>query len=208
MLPECAREVSQDSQLRAVLPPWAQWEINQPTFYRGRWEEEEEIVADQFSFDVVSEVNMQELKNALDQATKEIKQRFDFKDSKTEITLKEKEKELVVVSDDDYKLKAVHEIIKAKCVKRGVSLKAFDYGEVEPALSGTVRQVAKIQSGLASEKAKEITKAIKDSKLKVQGQIQGEQVRVLGKSKDELQSAITFLKGKDFGIDLQFTNYR
>jgi len=166
------------------------------------------MMADQFSFDVVSEVNMQELKNALDQATKEIKQRFDFKDSKTEITLKEKEKELVVVSDDDYKLNAVQEIIKTKCVKRGVSLKAFTYGNVEPALSGTVRQVAKIQSGLASEKAKEITKSIKDSKLKVQAQIQGEQVRILSKSKDELQGAIAFLKGKDFGVDLQFANYR
>jgi uncharacterized protein YajQ (UPF0234 family) len=165
-------------------------------------------VADQFSFDVVSEVNMQELKNALDQATKEVKQRFDFKDSKTEVLLKEKEKELTVVSDDEYKLKAVIDIIKAKCVKRGVSLKAFKYGAIEPALSGTVRQVAKIQSGLVSEKAKEITKAIKDSKLKVQAQIQGEQVRVLSKSKDELQSAIALLKGKDFGVDLQFTNYR
>jgi cyclic-di-GMP-binding protein len=165
-------------------------------------------VAEQFSFDVVSEVHMQELKNALDQATKEIKQRFDFKDSKTDIDLKEKEKELVVVSDDEYKLKAVQDIIKAKCVKRGVSLKAFTYGPPEPALSGTVRQVAKIQSGLASEKAKEISRAIKDSKLKVQTQIQGEQLRVLGKSKDELQSAIAFLRGKDFGIDLQFTNYR
>jgi uncharacterized protein YajQ (UPF0234 family) len=147
-------------------------------------------VAEQYSFDVVSEVNMQELKNALDQATKEIKQRFDFKDSKTEIMLKEKEKELVVVSDDEYKMKAVQ------------------FGALEPALSGTVRQVAKVQSGLASEKAKEISKAIKDSKLKVQAQIQGEQVRVLSKSKDELQSAIAFLRGKDFGIDLQFTNYR
>lgn len=165
-------------------------------------------MADQFSFDVVSEVNMQELKNALDQATKEVKQRFDFKDSKTEITLKEKEKELVVVSDDEYKLNAVLEIIKAKCVKRGVSLKAFDYGAVEPALAGTVRQTAKIQSGLASEKAKEISKAIKDSKLKVQAQIQGEQVRVLSKSKDELQSAIALLKGKHFGVDLQYTNFR
>ena len=165
-------------------------------------------MADQYSFDVVSEVNMQELKNALDQATKEIKQRFDFKDSKTEITLKEKEKELAVVSDDDYKLNAVNDIIKAKCVKRGVSLKAFDYGAVEPALSGTVRQVAKIQSGLASEKAKEITKAVKESKLKVQAQIQGEQVRVLSKSKDELQATMALLKGKDFGVDLQFTNYR
>jgi len=165
-------------------------------------------VADQFSFDVVSEVNMQELKNALDQATKEIKQRFDFKDSKTEITLKEKERELVVVSDDEYKLKAVQDIIKSKCVKRGVSLKAFEHDAIEPALSGTVRQVAKIQSGLASEKAKEISKAIKDSKLKAQAQIQGEQVRILSKSKDELQSVIAFLRGKDFGIDLQFTNYR
>jgi len=165
-------------------------------------------VADQFSFDVVSEVNMQELKNALDQATKEIKQRFDFKDSKTEISLKEKEKELVVVSDDEYKLKAVQEIIKTKCVKRGVSVKAFTHGAIEPALSGTVRQVAKIQTGLALEKAKDISKAIKDSKLKVQAQIQGEQVRILSKSKDELQSAIAFLKGKDFGVDLQFTNYR
>jgi uncharacterized protein YajQ (UPF0234 family) len=165
-------------------------------------------MADQFSFDVVSEVNMQELKNALDQATKEIKQRFDFKDSKTEIGLKEKEKELVVLSDDEYKLKAVQEIIKAKCVKRGVSLKAFSYGAMESALGGTVRQVAKIQSGLSSEKAKEISRAIKDSQLKVQAQIQGEQVRVVSKSKDELQSAIAFLRGKDLGIDLQFTNYR
>jgi len=165
-------------------------------------------VADQFSFDVVSEVNMQELKNALDQATKEVKQRFDFKDSKTEIALKEKEKELVVVSDDDYKLNAVIDIIKAKCIKRGVSLKAFDYGAIEPALSGTVRQTAKIQSGLVSETAKEITKAVKESKLKVQAQIQGEQVRVLSKSKDELQSTMALLKGKDFGVDLQFTNYR
>ncbi|MCC6139538.1 MAG: YajQ family cyclic di-GMP-binding protein [Nitrospira sp.] len=165
-------------------------------------------MADQFSFDVVSEVNMQELRNVVDQATKEVKQRFDFKDSKTEITLKEKEKELVILSDDEYKLNAVIDIIKTKCTKRGVSLKAFEYGAIEPALSGTVRQTAKIQSGIATEKAKEITKAVKESKLKVQAQIQGEQVRVLSKSKDDLQATMTFLKGKDFGIDLQFTNYR
>ncbi len=165
-------------------------------------------MAEQFSFDVVSEVNMQELRNVVDQATKEIKQRFDFKDSKTELTLKEKEKELVVVSDDDYKLAAVTDIVKTKCTKRGVSLKAFTYGAIEPALGGTVRQVAKIQSGIVSEKAKEITKAVKESKLKVQAQIQGEQLRVLGKSKDELQATMSFLKSKDFGIDLQFTNYR
>ena len=149
-----------------------------------------------------------ELFKASEAGLKEVKQRFDFKDSKTEITLKEKEKELVVVSDDEYKLNAVQEIIKGKCVKRGVSLKAFDFGAVEPALSGTVRQTAKIQSGLTSEKAKEITKALKDSKVKVQAQIQGEQLRVQGKSKDELQSAIAFLKGKNFEVDLQFTNYR
>jgi uncharacterized protein YajQ (UPF0234 family) len=148
------------------------------------------------------------MKNVVDQATKEIKQRFDFKDSKTEITLKEKEKELTVISDDDYKLNAVNEIIKTKCVKRGVSLKALNYGAVEPALGGTVRQVVKIQSGIAADKAKELTKSVKDSKLKVQAQIQGEQVRIVSKSKDELQSAIAFLKQQDFGIDLQFTNYR
>ncbi len=165
-------------------------------------------MADQFSFDVVSQVDMQEMKNVVDQATKEIKQRFDFKDSKTEITLKEKEKELVVVSDDEYKLNAVNEIIKNKCVKRHVSLKAFTYGKIEEALGGTVRQVAKIQSGISSEKAKEITKDVRDSKLKVQAQIQGEQLRVLSKSKDELQAAIAFLKQKDFGIDLQFVNFR
>ena len=165
-------------------------------------------MADQSSFDVVSEVNMQEMKNVVDQATKEIKQRFDFKDSKTDLTLKEKAKELVVLSDDEYKLNAVNEIIKTKCVKRGVSLKAFEYRKIEEALGATVRQVIKIQSGISSEKAKEITKAVKESKLKVQAQIQGEQVRVISKSKDDLQSAIAFLKGKDFGIDLQFTNYR
>jgi len=165
-------------------------------------------VAEQFSFDVVSEVDMQEMKNVVDQATKEIKQRFDFKDSKTEITLKEKEKELVLVSDDEYKLNAVSDIVKTKCVKRGVSLKAFTYGAVEPALSGTVRQVAKIQSGIASDKAKEVTKAIKESKLKVQAQIQGEQVRVLSKSKDDLQAAMAFFRGQDCGSDLRFTNYR
>src|SRR3954468_21663007 len=119
---------------------------------------EEAVMAEQFSFDVVSEVNMQEMKNVVDQSTKEIKQRFDFKDSKTKITLKEKEKELVLVSDDEYKLNAVNDIIKTKCVKRGVSLKAFTYGSIEPALSDTVRQAAKIQSGIAVDKAKEVTK--------------------------------------------------
>jgi len=165
-------------------------------------------MADLSSFDVVSRVDMQELKNALDQTRKEIRQRFDFKDSKTDLTLKEKEKELVVISDDDYKLKAVLEILKAKCVKRGVSLKALTYGKVEEALGGTVRQVITIQSGIPDDKAKAIVKEIRDAKLRAQAQIQGDQLRVQSKSKDELQAAIAFLKQKDFGIDLQFVNYR
>ncbi len=165
-------------------------------------------MADTHSFDVVSEVNMQEVKNAIDQTMKEVRQRFDFKKSKSDLTLKEKEKELVVVSDDEFKLKALLDILKGRCVKRSVSLKALIYGKIEEALGGTVRQVITIQNGLSSEKAKEISKEIRDAKLKVQAQIQGDQVRVQSKSKDELQTAIAFLKQKDFGIDLQFANYR
>jgi uncharacterized protein YajQ (UPF0234 family) len=165
-------------------------------------------MAEQYSFDVVSQVDFQELKNAVDQTVKEIRQRFDFKGSKTELTLKEKEKQLVVLSDNEYKLNAVLDILKAKCVKRGVSLKALNYGKLEEALGGAVRQVISIQSGIPDDKAKALSKEIKDAKLKVQAQIQGEQVRVMSKSKDELQTAISFLKQKDFGIDLQFINYR
>lgn len=165
-------------------------------------------MADQNSFDVVSKVDMQEAKNAIDQALKEIHQRFDFKGTKTELTLKEKENELVIVSDDEYKLKSVTDILKAKLIKRNVSVKAFTFGVVEPALGGTVRQTAKIQNGLAIEKAKEIAKEIKEGKFKAQAQIQGDQLRVQSKSRDELQAVITFLKGKDFGVDLQYINYR
>ena len=165
-------------------------------------------MADQNSFDVVSKVDMQEVKNAIEQALKEIHQRFDFKGTKTELTLKEKENELVIVSDDEYKLTSVVDILKAKLIKRNVSVKAFTFGTVEPALGGTVRQTAKIQNGLAIEKAKEIVKEIKEGKFKAQAQIQGDQLRVLSKSRDELQVVITFLKGKDFGVDLQYTNYR
>jgi hypothetical protein len=160
------------------------------------------------AFDVVSKVDMQEVKNAVAQALKEIQQRFDFKGTKTELTLKEKESELVVVSDDEYKLKSVVEILKAKLIKRTVSVKAFAFGKVEPALGGTVRQVANIQNGLSTDKAKEIARAMTDGKFKVQTQIQGDQVRVQSKSKDELQAVIVFLKAKDFGVDLQYVNYR
>ena len=165
-------------------------------------------MADNYSFDVVSTVEMHEVKNAIDQTMKEVGQRFDFKGTKTDITLKEKEKSLDVLSDDDYKLNAVLDILKGKCVKRSVSLKALNYGKIEHALGGTVRQTITIQSGLTDEKAKAIVKSIKEKKFKAQGQIQGEQVRVQSKSRDELQAVIAHLKQQDFGLDLQFENYR
>ncbi len=165
-------------------------------------------MADQSSFDVVSEVDTQEVKNALDQTAKELQQRFDFKGSKSRVTLEEGDKVLVIVSDDETKLKSVIDILQTKFVKRGISLKALDYGKVEQALAGTVRQRVTITQGIASEKAKDISKAIRDAKFKVQAQIQGDQLRVTSKSRDELQSVIAFLKGRDFGIPLQFTNYR
>ena len=165
-------------------------------------------MADNSSFDVVSTVDMQEVKNAVDQTLKELGQRFDFKGSKSTLTLKEKEKVLEVVSDDDYKLKAVLDILKAKWVKRNISLKALDYGTVEQALGGTGRQHIPIPNGIIYEQAKRLVKSIKGEKFKVQGQIQGDQVRVQSKSKDELQSVIAYLKQQDFGIDLKFINFR
>ena len=165
-------------------------------------------MADTSSFDVVSTVDMQEMKNAVDQTLKELGQRFDFKGSKSTLTLKEKDNILEVISDDDYKLKAVLDILKTKCIKRNVSLKALDYGKVEESLGGTVRQNITIQSGIVDEKAKAIVKSIKENKFKAQAQIQGDQVRVQSKNKNELQSIISFLKQQEFGIDLQFENYR
>ncbi len=165
-------------------------------------------MASQYSFDVVSKIDMQEMKNAVDQTDKEISQRFDFKGSKTELTLKEKERELEIVSDDEYKLNAVVDILKSKCIKRNVSLKGLDFGKLESALGSTVRQKIGVQSGIPEDKAKTITKAIKEKKLKAQAQIQGDQIRVQSKSKDELQAVMTFLKQEDFEIDLTFENYR
>jgi uncharacterized protein YajQ (UPF0234 family) len=167
-------------------------------------------MADNYSFDITSKADPQEIKNALDQTTKEIRQRFDLKDTKSDIrSEKEKEKEFIVVTaDDEYKLKAVSDIFQTKLVKRGISLKALVYEKIESALGGTARQKITIQQGISSEKAKEITKAIRDTKLKVQTQIQGDEIRVQGKDKDALQDAITFIKSKDFGLDLQFSNYR
>lgn len=163
-------------------------------------------MAEMHSFDIVSKIDVQEVRNAIDQAGKEIGQRFDFKGSKSEIRLEDKD--IVIVSDDEYKLKSVLDILQSKFVKRGVPLKALGYGKIEPAAGGTVRQTLTLQEGIPQEAAKEIVKEIKNSKFKVQTQIQGDQVRVSGKNKDELQAAILLLKGRDFKINMQFTNYR
>ncbi len=160
------------------------------------------------SFDIVSKVEMQEVKNAIEQALKEVGQRFDFKGSKSNIELEEKNNEIMMSSDDEYKLKSLIEILQAKLVKRGISLKALTYGKIESALGGTVRQGIKLQQGIPSEKAKEIVKAIKETRLRVQSQIQGDQLRVTGKSRDDLQAVIKLLRESDFGIDMQFVNYR
>lgn len=163
-------------------------------------------MASEASFDIVSKVDMQEAKNAVDQAVKEMGTRFDLKDSGSKI---EWEKEdLVLSSKDTHKLTAVIDILESKMVRRGIPLKNLDKKKVEEALGGTVRQRIAFKQGLAQEVAKEIVKEIKGTKLKVQSQVQGDSVRVSGKSRDDLQGVIALLKGKDFGIDLQFTNYR
>ena len=160
------------------------------------------------SFDVVSVVDFPEVLNAVQQATKEIQTRFDLKGSHSEIQLNEKEKKITITSADDFKLKAVVEVFQQKLAKRKVPLKNFDYGAIQPAAGSTVRQEITIQSGLPVEKSKEIVKKIKDSKVKVQASIQGDVVRVSGKSRDILQEVIQLLRQSDFGLELQFTNYR
>ena len=163
-------------------------------------------MAQEFSFDVVSKTDMQEVSNAIQQAQKELAQRFDFKGSKSSIELSAEE--IVLISDDEGKLRSVKDIVETKLVKRGGSLKALDYGKVEAAAGSTVRQRAKIVQGIETEKAKAIVRAIKDAKIKVQASIQSDQVRVTGKNKDDLQKAIALIKSGDYGIPLQFTNYR
>ena len=165
--------------------------------------------SNEHSFDIVSEVSMQELDNAVTQAQKEISQRFDFKGSISSMELDKTAKTVTLKTENEYKLKTLTDLLQTKCVKRGVSLKALQFGKLETGMvGGSVKQVVTIQSGLVSEKAKEITKYIKEIKLKVQAQIQGEQVRVQSSKIDELQGAISVLKQKDFGVDLQFVNYR
>lgn len=158
------------------------------------------------SFDVVSEVDMQEVDNAINQTMKEIRQRFDFKGSKAEISLEGEE--IKIIADDEFKLKSVIDILETKAIRREVPLKSLDYGKIEPASGGTVRQMVKIQRGISKEKGKDIIAAIKQQKLKVQSQMMDDQVRVTAKKIDDLQATIQMLKSQDFGIELQFTNFR
>jgi cyclic-di-GMP-binding protein len=163
-------------------------------------------MAQQNSFDIVSQVDRAELMNAVNQTMKEVRQRFDFKGSHANVALEERE--LVLSAEDETKLRNMNDILQQKLVRRGVPLKALSYGKVEPAAGGTVRQHAAIQQGIPQEKAKEIVKFIKDSKAKVQASIQGDTVRVSGRDRDTLQQIIAKLKANEFGINMQFTNYR
>ncbi|MCG6553880.1 MAG: YajQ family cyclic di-GMP-binding protein [Candidatus Magnetominusculus sp. LBB02] len=165
-------------------------------------------MADEHSFDIGCSIDMQEIANAVNQSLKEIQQRFDFKGSKSNIEIDKANNAIMVTSDDEFKLKNVLDILQGKLVKREVSLKALSYGKMEQAASNTVKQKITLQQGVPMEKAKEIVKLIKDMKLKVSSEIQGDSVRVRGKKLDDLQTIIEKIKGRDFEIHLQFTNYR
>ena len=160
------------------------------------------------SFDVVSKIELPEVNNAIQQAMKEIHTRYDLKDSKSSIELNEKDHKILLASADEYKLKAVIEVLEGKLVKRKVPLKGLTYGTVIPAAGSSVKQEISLQQGIPIEKAREIVRKIKDSKLKVQAAIQGDLVRVSSRDRDTLQSVIKLLRDNDFGIDVQFTNYR
>jgi cyclic-di-GMP-binding protein len=165
-------------------------------------------MAQQNTFDVVSKVDMAEVKNAVNQAVKEITQRYDFKGTNSSIDLDEKEHKLVLATASEFTLRSMNDVLQQKLVRRNVSLKALSYGNVEPAAKDSVRQTVSLQQGIPIEKAREIVKFIKDTKLRVQASINGDFVRVAGKDRDTLQKVIALLKEKDFGIDTQFTNYR
>jgi uncharacterized protein YajQ (UPF0234 family) len=164
-------------------------------------------MAQENSFDVVSKIDMQEARNAIDQAMKEIRQRFDLKDTHSEVNL-EGEDTIQLASSNEYKLEAVKDILSQKLVKRGVSLKNLTYGKIEPATGQSVRQKINLQQGIPVEKAKEIVRLVKDSKKKAQASIQGDTVRISSKDRDELQAIIALLRARDLGLELQFTNYR
>lgn len=165
-------------------------------------------MADTSSFDIVSEVNMQEVDNAINQARKEIAQRYDFKGSRSSIELTQKDKAVTLVSDDEFKLKSVVDILQNKLIKRGVPVKALDYGKVEAAANTTVRQIIMLRVGIDKENARLLVKMIKDTKLKVQAQIMDDQVRVSGKSKDDLQTVMKTVREAELAFATQFTNYR
>jgi len=165
-------------------------------------------MAESFSFDIVSEVNLQEVDNAVQQSRKEIAQRYDFKGSISAIDLQQKERQLTLTSDDDFRLRSVVDILQTKLIKRGVPAKALDFGPVQPAAGGSVRQIVRLRVGIDKEDAKKIVRMIKDTKLKVQGQIMDDQVRVSGKSKDDLQAVMAMLRKADLEFAVQFTNYR
>ena len=162
----------------------------------------------EFSFDVVSRIDLQEVSNAIHQAMKEINQRFDFRGSKSNLELDQANSLITITSDDEYKLKNVVDVLEGKLIKRNVPIKAVSYGKIEDAAGSTVRQIATLQQGIPTEKAKEIVKIVKNSKLKVQSEIQKDQLRIRAKKKDDLQAVITLLKEKDLGIHVEFVNYR
>ena len=160
------------------------------------------------SFDIVSKIDLAEVNNAISQAMKEIIQRYDLKSSKSDIQLNEKDHKIVLLSQDEFKLKAVTDVFEQKLVKRKVPLKGLSFGPIIPAAGSSVRQEISLQQGIPIEKSREIVKAIKDSKQKVQAAIQGDLVRVSGRDRDTLQAVMALLRAQDFGIDMQFTNYR
>ena len=165
-------------------------------------------MADKFSFDIVSEVNMMEVENAINQAQKELANRFDFKGSKSSIELNKNDKKITLVADDDFKMKALKDILEGRFAKRGVSIKVLDYKSQEKAFEGYIRQAAEIISGLPADRAKELVRLIKDSKIRVQTQIDGSKIKVISNKKDDLQEVIAYLKKMSFSLPLQFTNYR
>lgn len=163
-------------------------------------------MAQEYSFDVVSKVDMQEVDNAINQTKKEISQRYDFKSSKSQVTV-EKE-EIKIIADNEFMLKSVIDILQTKLIRRNVAIKNLEYGKIEQASGGLVRQLIKIKQGIQDDKTKDMVKDIKNLKLKIQSQIMGDQVRITGKNKDDLQEVIKILKQNDYGQDLQFINYR
>jgi uncharacterized protein YajQ (UPF0234 family) len=166
------------------------------------------MAADEHSFDIVSMVDLQEVTNSVNQATKEIEQRFDFKGSKSELEFNRDKAEITLISDDEQKMKNVIDVLQSKLVKRSVSLKSLQYGKIAKASGNTVRQIVSLQQGIVQDKAKEIVKAIKDLKMKVQAEIQKDQVRVRAKKIDDLQTVISMLKEQEFDIDMEFINFR